>query len=277
MSEADSGSKHAQWTASWIEQQRETLRRQASAGASGDGKAHGPAEKWRELGDSYLKGLAELAGRSGGELAPFKVGEDLLASWHASVNAGAAIQQGVTRTIADALDQVPPLGLAREHAQAWRELLAAQAECQQLEQELRLVLLRVQNEALDLLEQRVREREAGGQPIASYRDLYNLWVECAEHVYSPVARSDAYSKLQAQLGNATMRLRARQQKIIEHALRQFDLPTRSEINSVHLQVRQLKSRLAALEQSASTPAKKPVVAGTRRKTRRATKSRGKKR
>jgi len=254
MAESDSGSKESQWAA-WIEQQRETLRQQGKA--NGNGAAPGLNDQWRSLGDAWLGGLAELSrkqstsgpGSVDETVAPFKVGEELLEVWRtAGVTMDAARQQATTALV-DLLGRLPPLGLTREHARTWRDLAAAQAESQRLEQELHAVLLRVQGDALNLLERRVRELEKKQQPIASYRDLYNLWVECAEQVYSKVAQSDAYSRLQAQLGNASMRLRAHQQKIIEHALRQFDLPTRSEINSVHLQLRELKQKVALLERS----------------------------
>ena len=75
------------------------------------------------------------------------------------------------------------------------------------------------------------------KPIGEWRELYDLWVECGEQVFAQVAHSEAYGKLQAELGNAAMRLRAQQQTIFEYALRQFDLPTRSELNTVHRQVR----------------------------------------
>jgi class III poly(R)-hydroxyalkanoic acid synthase PhaE subunit len=96
----------------------------------------------------------------------------------------------------------------------------------------------------------VREREQAGQPVGDFRALYDLWVECGEHVYAEVAHSDAYSRLQAELGNATMRLRSRQQAVIEQALKQFDLPTRTELNTVHLQLRELRAKLAAMEGAA---------------------------
>ena len=151
---------------------------------------------------------------------------------------------------AELMDRMSFLGLAREQAQAWRELSAAQAECRRLGQELAVALSRVQSDALSLLEQRVREREQSGQAVGDFRALYDLWVECGEHVYAQVAHSDAYSKLQAELGNATMRLRSRQQAVIEHALKQFDLPTRAELNTVHLQLRELRAKVAALEAAA---------------------------
>lgn len=261
-------SKSSDWAAAWIEQQRELLRRQAASAAAGAKQAapkdaqNEPAmtdevrqlgEKWRELGQSYLSGLAQYA-QSGGAAntseagAHFKVGEEMLDLWRGAWSIADDARQGSTSHIADLLARLPPIGLAREHTEAWRELAAAQVECQRIEQELRAVLMRVQSEALNLLEQRVREREQQGNPLPSYRDLYDLWVECAERVYAKVAHSEAYCKLQAQLGNASMRLRSHQQKVIEHGLRQFDLPTRSELNTVHRQLREQKQKIASLEQ-----------------------------
>ena len=147
------------------------------------------------------------------------------------------------------------LGLAREPAEALRALAAAQREHQALEQALRAELVRVQNDALTLLEQRVRERDLANKPIGEWRELYDLWIECGEQAFSQVAHSEAYGKLQAELGNAAIRLRAQQQTIFESALRQFDLPTRSELNTVHRQIGELRDRLAALESKSGNSAR----------------------
>lgn len=256
MSESAGRSTQADWTVEWIEKQREWLRAQSTDAQSEAASVIGA--RWRELGDTYLQDLAMLLRQdpAGGRtpLPPFKVGRELLDAWRSTWTAVETGQQGILKTFADLAARVPPLGPAREHAMAWRELAAAQAECQRLERELRAVLLGVQQEALDLLERRIREREAAGQVLASFRDLYDLWVESAEQIYATVAHSDAFAELQAQLGNATLRLRGHQQKVIEYALRQFDLPTRSELNSVHQQLRQLKQQLAALKPAVSSGA-----------------------
>jgi class III poly(R)-hydroxyalkanoic acid synthase PhaE subunit len=141
---------------------------------------------------------------------------------------------------------MPPLGLAREQSETWRELMAAQAECQALEQELRGVWTKVQSDALTLLEQMIRERKPA-PGINNYRELYDLWVDCGEKVYAQVAHSESYAKLQAQVGNAAIKLRAKQQAVIERGLKYFDLPTRAELNTVHKQMRELRERIASLE------------------------------
>jgi hypothetical protein len=279
MAESESRSTK-EWAAGWIEQQRELLRQQTSKSVMGEGEAARViGEKWRSLGDSYLEGLTMLAAAAAPDsstAAPFKVGEELLELWRNAWATFDTAQQIASRGLTDMLGRLPALGMAREHTQIWRDFAAAQAECRLLEQELRAALLQVQHEALDLLEQRTRERDISQRPIASYRELYNLWVECAEQVYSKVAHSEAYSMLQAKLGNASMRVRGHQQKVIEHALRQFDLPTRSEINSMHLQLRQMKQKIAALELP-SQAVRKPKQRRATTKRSQATRTRGKSR
>jgi hypothetical protein len=135
----------------------------------------------------------------------------------------------------------PPLGLMREHEQAWRDLGEAQARYRGLEAAVFAQLNAVQLEALALLERRVASK-----PVKDMRELYDRWVECGEEVYARCVRSDAYCKAQAALANAASELRLKQQAIIEGALRMFDLPTRSEINSVHRQLRELKEAVNQL-------------------------------
>ncbi|MDY6944584.1 MAG: poly(R)-hydroxyalkanoic acid synthase subunit PhaE [Pseudomonadota bacterium] len=265
MTESNNGG--SDWIQAWIEQQREQLRRAGmpgadapSAGAGTDGLSDQVRDigmRWLEAGQAYLHGWQQFAQRGVAGVAqgepPLKFGEEMLNAWQGTWAGAACAGEGATRQFADLISRLPALGLAREQTEAWRELLAAQAEYQQLEQELRTVWAKVQTDALIALEGLVRERKArqgtatAAPGIEDYRELYNLWVECGERVFAQVAHSEAYAKLQAQLGNAAIRLRARQQAMLERALKQYDLPTRSELNTVHRQLRELRERVATLE------------------------------
>jgi polyhydroxyalkanoate synthesis regulator phasin len=251
------------WIQAWIQQQREQLRRAGMPGAdaaSGEKSAGGPDQyrdlgmRWLEAGQAYLQGWQQFAQRSAGGSAagetPLKFGEEMLNAWQGTWAGAASAGEGATRQFADLISRLPALGLAREQTEAWRELLAAQAEYQHLEQELRTVWAKVQTEALVMVEAAIRERRAkqDAMPgIEDYRELYNLWVECGEKVFAQVAHSESYCKLQAQLGNAAIRLKLCQQAVLERALKHFDLPTRSELNTVHKQMRELRERVATLE------------------------------
>ena len=260
----------SEWIQAWIEQQREQLRRagmpgtDAAAGGSSSTKTDGLSDqlrdigmRWLEAGQAYLQGWQQFtrqraAGAAAGE-PPLKFGEDMLNAWQGAWAGAAAAGEGATQQFADLISRLPAMGLAREQTEAWRELVAAQAEYQHLEQELRTVWAKVQTDALTMLEALIRERKAkqgdatAVPGIEDYRELYNLWVECGEQVFAQVAHSESYCKLQAQLGNAAVRLRARQHAVLERVLKQYDLPTRSELNTVHKQMRELRERVATLE------------------------------
>ena len=254
------------WIRQWIEQQRlllqqrNALHQEGTASPDLKQRVLDLGNKWLDLGQAYLSGLEQFANSAQPGAASsmgFKLGADFIGAWQtqwqSSTPTPAATDDGAALW-SDVLRQLPPIGLAREHNVTLRELASAHAECQRLGQALRSMLFGVQTEALNVLERRVREREAT-QAVTGFRELYDLWVECGEQVFAQVAHSDAYCVLQAQLGNATVQMRARQQKLVEHALKQFDLPTRSELNSVHRllreqaqQLRELKEQLDGLQQ-----------------------------
>lgn len=285
----DSSDGKTAWAEQWIAQQRALLEqlsvteRAANDAAAADGVATGAAAKdaaaagtadaqsksWSDLGIAWLRGIAQSlqpAGQGGAGTFPPAASEAFetwRAAWSTSL-ANAAAPGGWS----DMVNRTPPLGLFREQTEAWRAVAAAQADCQRLEQEFAAVMRRVQADALNLLEQRIQGRHEQGSPVQGFRELYDLWVECSEEVFRTVAHSPAYGHLQGEIGNATLRLRARIQKVIEQGLRQFDLPTRSEINSVHQQLRQLRQQLGELQQAAAadsaastrpTAARKPAA------------------
>lgn len=267
----DSGPPKHDWVQQWIEQQRAALQersaQQRQEGASEELRRQllELGTRWLDVGQAYLTGLQQFTGNppapaSAAAAGSAKLGAEFLNSWRGHWQSLGKDRQpppeGAPATASawsEMLRQLPPLGMAREHNAALRELAQAHAECQRLEQALRAMLYGVQSEALNLLERRVRERQSQ-QGSLGFRELYDLWVECGEQVYAQVAHSEAYCQLQAKLGNATMQLRAHQQKLIEQALKQFDLPTRTELNSVHRQLREqsrtlreLQAQLAALQ------------------------------
>lgn len=208
------------WAQAWIDEQRQKLRA-AGAGTNEGGPSSSAPQSlallWAQLGTDLLAGYDKL------------------------------LRAGIPETV--------PLGWAREREQEWRDLTAAQAEYQNLYTQVLSMLAAVQAQALDRVEHIVRERARENRPFAHVRELYDLWIECGEQAYATMARAEEYCRLQAALGNAGIQLRAQQQKLIERVLKQFDLPTRAELNSVHRELRALRERLEPVEQPRTRPAK----------------------
>ena len=78
--------------------------------------------------------------------------------------------------------------------------------------------------------------------------LYALWVECAEEAYGATARSQDFAHLQAELANTSAALLVEQRRQAENLTRAFGLPTRSEVDALYGQLKELRQQLSeALE------------------------------
>jgi class III poly(R)-hydroxyalkanoic acid synthase PhaE subunit len=240
---SDKTSTLPEWIKTWIEQQRRALA--AAAGPALSTEIRDLQRRWLDVGAAYLTGLAGLGGST---VSPDGFGAEVLAAWRRNW-AGTDAATPPSGEWSELLARLPAMGLMREHADVWRELAAAQSECERLQEQLRAVFSRVQSEALTLLETRVQQRASAGRPVETPRELYDSWVECGEQVYAQVAHGEPFCRLQAELGNAAMRLRAHQQRIVEQWSKHLDLPTRSEVNTLHRTVSALRQELQATRAS----------------------------
>ncbi len=147
--------------------------------------------------------------------------------------------------------QAFPLGPAREQQLAWQEYLNAQTEYQLRLQVVLHAYGRVFTQALEAVPAQVERRRAQGQDVNGFRELYELWIECGEQAFAVLARDPEFIAAQAASGNALSRAKRAQNALIEFWLKSHDLPTRSELNSVHQGLRDMHRRIAELEQQLS--------------------------
>jgi class III poly(R)-hydroxyalkanoic acid synthase PhaE subunit len=163
-----------------------------------------------------------------------------------------------------------PVGPAREQQMAWQAYLKAHAAYQLHLNTLLQAYGQVVAVSLQTVPEQVEARAVRGTPISGVRELYDLWIECGEQAFAIQARDPGFTATQAACANALSQLKLAQQVLLEGWLKAVDLPTRSELNSVHLRLRGLTARVAELEkQLAATavpqaPVAKPVRADRRR-------------
>lgn len=84
--------------------------------------------------------------------------------------------------------------------------------------------------------------------------LYELWVSCAEEAYAVTARSEEFSRLQAELANTSAALLVEQRRHAEGLVRAFGLPTRNEVDALYAHIKELTRRLDELRSAAPAPA-----------------------
>ena len=137
------------------------------------------------------------------------------------------------------------IGPAREHqeraqrlAQAWRRMEAAQRRLQRLWQD-------VLREASSSFMAQVGANATAFSTPDGLRAQYDRWIDCAEQAYARTAHSEAFCQAQAELVNAGSEWRHEQQGNVEQWMKQLDLPTRSEINSLTRRLQDVESQLRA--------------------------------
>src|SRR5262249_32682457 len=73
--------------------------------------------------------------------------------------------------------------------------------------------------------------------------LYELWVSCAEEAYAHTVHRQDFARLQAELANTSAALIAEQRQQAETLVRSFGLPTRTEIDALYTQLKELRRQL----------------------------------
>ena len=141
------------------------------------------------------------------------------------------------------LFNAPALGPAREQQQSLQRMSQLAARCGQAQLAVVNHWNDIIGKALRELGERLAPKLKSGATPASIKEVYDLWVDSAEGVYAQVARNAGFVQAQAELTNALSSLRSAQRELVEEWSRQFDLPTRAEINSIHQQLRELKAAL----------------------------------
>lgn len=85
-------------------------------------------------------------------------------------------------------------------------------------------------------------------------ELYELWVDCAERAYAATVNREDFAGLQSQLMNVSAALLLEQRRNAESIARAFGLPTRSELDALYAQLKDLQRRLGGLSPAGPVPA-----------------------
>ena len=136
--------------------------------------------------------------------------------------------------------RMPAFGAGREQQERLQALAVHVADYQQASNAYNALLLKAQQEAFTIFENRLIDHEEPGRQIQSGRALFDLWIDAAEEAYAEIALSQEFRHAYGRLVNAQMRVRAGVQRQVEDACAQWGMPTRSELDGAH-------RKLAALE------------------------------
>jgi class III poly(R)-hydroxyalkanoic acid synthase PhaE subunit len=145
----------------------------------------------------------------------------------------------------------PAFGFARERQEQSQKMAAAFIEFQEATGKYNALMLKSSKRSFEIFESKLGEHDEPGRQIDSMRALYDVWVDAAEEAYAEIALSDEFRKVYGDVVNAQMRVRQAIQQEVERIGTDLGMPTRSELNSVHKRLHELRREVRAGRSSES--------------------------
>jgi hypothetical protein len=156
--------------------------------------------------------------------------------------------------------ELPSLGVTRQQQELWQRVLELTKRYQELQSELSAQWSAVGREAAQKFGAELAAASKSGKGFADLKSLYDRWIDSAEKAYSTHAHQEKYAGLLSGLTNTLNEIKAKQRELIECWAQQFDLPTRTEINSVHSRLKAMQQQLHELGgKSSPRPAAKAAA------------------
>ncbi|GAB4351553.1 MAG: class III poly(R)-hydroxyalkanoic acid synthase subunit PhaE [Gammaproteobacteria bacterium] len=214
----------------------------------------------RKAIDEAQEQLRQWSGASVGQAAlwglPAEMWERLAASlalapgyWEKMFSGGGRNETDL-RNQGGALSEWPALGATREWQLHWKEGLSRSEAWREAWQRYAAKLVEVGVLALDYLYERLVEAGETGRPLTTLRQLYDLWVDCAEEAHAEIAGTPDFGRIQADVINKAVALKRHLQQTVEQTAKACDLPTRSEMDAAHRAIKELREALFSLREEA---------------------------
>ena len=145
--------------------------------------------------------------------------------------------------------KAPAFGYLREHQEHYQKMALAFVEFQQATKAYNALIMKSSQRSFEILELKLAERSEPGRQIDSVRALYDLWVDSAEEAYAEIALSEEFRTVYGDVVNSQMRVRSQMQQEVERIGVDLGMPTRTELNSVHKRMHDLRRELRASQEN----------------------------
>ncbi|RME33678.1 MAG: class III poly(R)-hydroxyalkanoic acid synthase subunit PhaE [Gammaproteobacteria bacterium] len=152
--------------------------------------------------------------------------------------AGEQLHEHVTRFLS-----VPGVGYTRETQEQLQTLASRALEYQRALQEFNQAHAHLAGETLDRLLQRLLEKAERDEAVTSLRELYDLWVDCAEEAYARFANSEEYSRLYGKVVNALMAFKQEERRLVDEFFSAIGAPSSRDFNNLARQQHELRRDL----------------------------------
>lgn len=135
---------------------------------------------------------------------------------------------------------LPGIGYTREKQDSWNLLYKLWTEFEQQTRKYNAAMAQVGIEAVQKFQDYAANPPQGAEPLKSLKEVYAKWVDICEDVYARYAVSEEYTKTYGEVVNALMAFKGQVNVLTDDIADQFNLPTRTEVDSLHQRLHQLR-------------------------------------
>ncbi len=143
---------------------------------------------------------------------------------------------------------MPAFGMQREQQERQQALLRGMTEYGEKNGRFQALLYKASRLGLAKFESNLEERTEPGRQITSMRGLYDVFVDASEEGYAEIALSDEFREAYGEMVNAQMRVRQLVQGEVERSSAALGMPSRSELDTVHKRMHEMRRQLADLQE-----------------------------
>ena len=176
--------------------------------------------------------------------------------------------EAAKETAFDQMSQIPSIGYTREQNTKLLRAFDAFVDLRKAHAKYQTELSKAMGEAVKRTMGKLANMAKEGKSINSVRELNRLWLDMADEVFTEMLASDEHNQLQNEVSRAGLTYRIEMQKVTEMLLKNFNIPTRSELDDTYRtlyelrkEVKTLKKTLggltAKLPDKADTPKRRP--------------------
>lgn len=165
--------------------------------------------------------------------------------------------------------EIPHFGVSREKNAKIMRLVDAVVDLRKHSLTFHSAFAQALARAVEATVEQLGKVAAKGEKITSVRDLMRLWYRTADASLLVTFNSQEFLDIQNQFSKAQQDYKLTQRSVVEDILRNFDIPTRSEVDEAYKVIHDLKKEVRALKKEIlsgghEAPVKAPVRSGTRR-------------
>ena len=101
--------------------------------------------------------------------------------------------------------------------------------------------------AMEKVVERLAEKIGAGEEIKQYDEFFDLWIDTSEQAYYKLFQTEAFSKLQGELLDASLKLRSHFFRVMEMHFSDLPIALRSEMDDLYKTVYELRKTVRQLE------------------------------